>query len=174
MIASKGRVSKVLIHSRRVMLANSGLAAAAVTVRGSSAMPQIGQAPGPSRTICGCMGQVYSVRSFGAAGCGCIQRHAALRACPRLRGEHLGMHGAGVLRGRGGLGGRPNWYQGRRRGNRLRAVIFARTRLEFCPAALGTEVPGAACVLDRCRRLFRYDLHAANRVAFCQNLGYHL
>ena len=33
-----------------------------VTVRGSSAMPQMGQVPGSERTISGCMGQVYSVR----------------------------------------------------------------------------------------------------------------
>jgi len=29
-------------------------------------MPQIGQEPGASRTICGCIGQVYSVRLTGA------------------------------------------------------------------------------------------------------------
>ena len=37
-----------------------------VTVSGSSAMPQIGQAPGPSRTISGCIGHVH----FPAAGAG--------------------------------------------------------------------------------------------------------
>src|SRR5258707_15576969 len=36
------------------------------TVRGSSAIPQIGQEPGASRIICGCIGQVYSIFSFGA------------------------------------------------------------------------------------------------------------
>ncbi len=35
--------------------------------RGSSAIPQIGQLPGPGRTISGCIGQVYSVRVAGAA-----------------------------------------------------------------------------------------------------------
>jgi hypothetical protein len=39
----------------------------AVTVRGSSAMPQMGHEPGSERTISGCMGQVYSVR-VGATG----------------------------------------------------------------------------------------------------------
>ena len=34
-------------------------------VRGSSAIPQIGQFPGASRTICGCIGQVHSVRWEG-------------------------------------------------------------------------------------------------------------
>ncbi len=38
------------------------------TVRGSSAMPQIGQSPGASRTISGCIGQVHSVLVAGAAG----------------------------------------------------------------------------------------------------------
>ena len=68
MMASRGRVSTAPTHRRRVMLTSSGLAALAVTVRGSSAMPQIGQAPGWSRTICGCMGQVYSVCSDGEEG----------------------------------------------------------------------------------------------------------
>ena len=42
----------------------------AVTVRGSSAMPQMGQDPGWSRTISGCMGQVYwvSVAATGISG----------------------------------------------------------------------------------------------------------
>ena len=52
-----------LIQKRRVMLRSSGLSsAAAATVRGSSAMPQMGHEPGSGRTISGCMGQVYSVR----------------------------------------------------------------------------------------------------------------
>ena len=67
-MASKGRVSTAPTQKRRVMLTSSGLAALAVTVRGSRAMPQMGQAPGPSRTICGCMGQVYSVRSAWGEG----------------------------------------------------------------------------------------------------------
>src|ERR1039457_6893175 len=64
--ASMGTASATLIHSRRVMLANSGFDSSAVTSRGSSAMPQIGHEPGASRTICGCIGQVYSVRMTGA------------------------------------------------------------------------------------------------------------
>ena len=44
---------------RRVMSTSSGLgASSSATMRGSSAMPQIGQAPGPSRTTSGCIGQV--------------------------------------------------------------------------------------------------------------------
>ena len=39
----------------------------AAAVRGSSAMPQIGHEPGSARTICGCIGQVYST-PVGAIG----------------------------------------------------------------------------------------------------------
>jgi hypothetical protein len=38
-----------------------------VTVRGSSAMPQIGHAPGRSWTISGCMGQVYDTPGNGGS-----------------------------------------------------------------------------------------------------------
>src|SRR5882757_1069182 len=63
-IAINGAVSARLIQKRRVMALSSGLSSivAAVTTRGSSAMPQIGHEPGAGRTISGCMGQVYSVR----------------------------------------------------------------------------------------------------------------
>jgi len=45
------------------MSRNSGFSSSiAVTVRGSSAMPQIGHDPGPGLIISGCMGHVYSVR----------------------------------------------------------------------------------------------------------------
>jgi hypothetical protein len=48
-------------QKRRVMSTSSGFgASSSVTTRGSSAIPQIGQAPGWSRTISGCIGQVYS------------------------------------------------------------------------------------------------------------------
>ena len=61
-IAKSGAVSARLIQKRRVMSRSSGLSSSTVTVRGSSAMPQIGQLPGSARTISGCIGQVYSVR----------------------------------------------------------------------------------------------------------------
>src|ERR1017187_1397039 len=64
--ASIGAARVTLIHKRLVISANSGLASSAVTSRGSSAMPQMGHGPGASRTICGCIGQVYSVRLAGA------------------------------------------------------------------------------------------------------------
>src|ERR1017187_5308866 len=60
--ASMGVASATLIQNRLVILTSSGLESSAVTSRGSSAIPQIGQEPGPSRTICGCIGQVYSER----------------------------------------------------------------------------------------------------------------
>jgi hypothetical protein len=50
------------------MLSSSGLAAATVTVRGSSAIPHFGQLPGSGRTTSGCIGQVYSVFVASAAG----------------------------------------------------------------------------------------------------------
>ena len=47
------------------MSASSGLGpVSAVTVTGSSAIPQIGQEPGPGCRISGCIGQVYSTVSY--------------------------------------------------------------------------------------------------------------
>src|ERR1700736_5941019 len=55
-----GSVSAAPIQSRRVMSVNSESSSglAAEMVFGSSAIPQIGQAPGLSRSISGCIGQV--------------------------------------------------------------------------------------------------------------------
>ena len=53
-------------QNRRVMSASSGLGpVSAVTVTGSSAIPQMGHEPGPGRRISGCMGHVHSVTSPG-------------------------------------------------------------------------------------------------------------
>src|SRR5262245_19334167 len=70
------------IQKRRVMSTSSGSGLSVRSgTRGSSAMPQIGQAPGPGRTISGCMGQVYSIEVRGAGcevrGAGCEVRAAA-------------------------------------------------------------------------------------------------
>lgn len=46
-------------QSRSVILRSSGLACSTVAVIGSRAIPQMGQFPGLSRTISGCMGHVY-------------------------------------------------------------------------------------------------------------------
>ena len=64
-----GSVSAALVQKRRVMSTSSGFGPSSISiVRGSSAMPQIGQAPGAARTISGCIGQVYSTRVIGPAG----------------------------------------------------------------------------------------------------------
>ncbi len=112
-------------------------------------MPQIGHVPGLSRTICGCMGQVYwvcSVADEGSIGSSAMPHFGQ---APGFADEHLGMHGTGVL-GRGwGRGG-----DGYRRSS-LRAVVFAWVRFELCPATLGTEVPGAARMLNGRSGFFR-------------------
>ena len=58
-IANTGRVSTSAIQNRLVMSINSGSgASSSETCSGSSAMPQIGQLPGPTCRTCGCIGQV--------------------------------------------------------------------------------------------------------------------
>src|SRR5579862_5513094 len=74
-----GRARAALIQNLRRMSRSSGFwISVAETVRGSSAMPQMGQEPGSGRTICGCIGQKYSVRADGGAGI------AASSAMPHL------------------------------------------------------------------------------------------
>ena len=67
------RSSAAATQNRRVMSTSSGLGpVSSVMSVGSRAMPQIGQAPGPSRTISGCMGQVYwTAWPSRTAGAGC-------------------------------------------------------------------------------------------------------
>ena len=72
LIASKtaGIESAALTQNRRVMSVSSGLSSSsAVTVTGSSAMPQIGHEPGPHCRTSGCIGHVYST-SVRAGGSG--------------------------------------------------------------------------------------------------------
>src|ERR1700686_1738031 len=58
----RGIVSAAEIQNRLVMSTSSGFfSSCAVTVLGSSAIPQIGHEPGSLLTISGCMGHVYSV-----------------------------------------------------------------------------------------------------------------
>src|SRR5690606_38097006 len=65
-------------QNRRRMSRYSGLGpSSAEIVRGSSAMPQIGQLPGSSRTISGCIGQVHSVFVFVAGAVG-VARSSAM------------------------------------------------------------------------------------------------
>src|SRR3984885_3319547 len=71
-ISISGTVSATLIQKRRVMSASSADGSSlALTTRGSSVIPQIGQLPGSEWTICGCIGQTYSVfeaDEIGATG----------------------------------------------------------------------------------------------------------
>src|SRR3954469_3187582 len=70
--ATMGSVSNTPIQNRRVMSVSSGFGpVSAVGVSGSSAMPQIGQEPGPSCRTTGCIGQVKIVPvGIGAPGAG--------------------------------------------------------------------------------------------------------
>ena len=67
-IASSGTDSAAAAQKRWLILRSSGFSASAPAagVIGSRAMPQIGQEPGPFRTISGCIGQVHCVP--GAVG----------------------------------------------------------------------------------------------------------
>src|SRR2546421_8649457 len=57
---SNGRVSATPTQKRNVIERSSlSSASSSETLRGSSAMPQMGQLPGRSRRISGCIGQVY-------------------------------------------------------------------------------------------------------------------
>ena len=67
-IAKSGAVNAKLIQNRRVMSRSSGFSSSSEIVRGSSAIPQIGQLPGSDRTISGCIGHVYSVLVANSAG----------------------------------------------------------------------------------------------------------
>src|SRR5271167_3122218 len=68
-IKISGSASAVLIQKRRDTSASSGDASSsALTTRGSNVIPQIGQLPGSERTICGCIGQTYSVFETGWIG----------------------------------------------------------------------------------------------------------
>ena len=74
-----GSASTALTHRRRVKSTSSGfgLSAPVGTPIGSSAMPQIGQEPGPSRTISGCIGQVYFVPAGAGFSAGRSPRYFA-------------------------------------------------------------------------------------------------
>src|SRR5437764_14668029 len=60
-IPKSGTARATLTQNLRVMSTSSGfVSSSSVMVRGSNAMPQIGQEPGASETISGCIGHVYS------------------------------------------------------------------------------------------------------------------
>jgi hypothetical protein len=67
-IVNRGTPNQSDTFNRRLMSWSSGFpGAAADTLRGSSAIPQIGQLPGSSRTTSGCIGQTYSVLVVGSS-----------------------------------------------------------------------------------------------------------
>src|SRR5678815_4471547 len=65
-MTNTGTVNRVLTQNLRRISTSSGFSSSdKETVRGSKAIPQIGQLPGASRMISGCMGQVYSIFCLG-------------------------------------------------------------------------------------------------------------
>ncbi len=67
--ATSGNDRATPTQNRRVISASSGLTVSVADgVVGSRAMPQIGQLPGLSRRICGCIGQVHWAPTAAGAG----------------------------------------------------------------------------------------------------------
>ena len=94
---------------------------------------------------------VSDVLRCGVRGSIGFKRHTAFRASPWLCREHLRMHGAGVLRRwRGSWGQEPMDTKGAA----CEPSYFPGSIFELCPATLGTEVPGAVCVVERRLRSF--------------------
>src|SRR3972149_1055728 len=95
---SSGTVSAAQTQNRRVIDSSAafGNSTAPETTRGSSAMPQIGQSPGPRWTICGSIGQVYSTPASAddedgededAGGCATGGAEACTCGEPRIGNE---------------------------------------------------------------------------------------
>ena len=90
-IANSGTVKATPTEKRRVMSPNSGFSSRAPTVRGSSAMPQIGHAPGSARTISGCIGQVYSgVKARGMSGSSAMPQDGQAPGLVSRTSGHMG------------------------------------------------------------------------------------
>jgi len=116
-IASKGAVRARLIQNRRVMSRSSGLSSSTVTVRGSSAMPQIGQFPGSGSHDLGMHRAHELALSRGEhRGLG-IERHSTLGTGARPGLPHLGAHGTNK--------GSPVFFRTRRQRNNRRCGRFA-------------------------------------------------
>jgi len=119
-----GTVSAAQTQNRLVMSRSSGFfSSAALTVRGSRAMPQIGHGPGSSRTICGCMGQVYSIFVAGSAA------RTGSSAIP-----HLGQSPGPCCRTSGSMGQVCSFAEGLRTAEPDGGAIFA----GGCAAPSGT------------------------------------
>ena len=171
MTASKGRVSTAPTHRRRVMLANSGLAALAVTVRGSSAMPQIGQAPGPSRTICGCMGQVYSVCSVADEGWVGSSAMPHLGQAPGFPESTSGCMGQVYCAEAGSLGAAGPMDT---KGAACEPSYLPGLASNFAPHPFEQKYQVRPACCDRCRGFFRQHLHAAYRIDLRHNCFCHV
>jgi hypothetical protein len=91
-IAINGAVRRTLIQKRRVISRSSGFSTIdAVAVRGSRAMPQMGQKPGAVRTICECMGQVYSVLvAMGTSGSRAMPQEGQAPGLASRTSRHMG------------------------------------------------------------------------------------
>ncbi|OIQ64060.1 hypothetical protein GALL_543940 [mine drainage metagenome] len=70
-ITNTGSAREVLTQKRLVISMRSGFSSSVALLRGSNAMPHIGQLPGSLRTTSRCIGQTYSV-AFDFAGAGVI------------------------------------------------------------------------------------------------------
>ena len=94
-VSYQGTPSSMLVQKRHVMSRRSGFSSCAVViVLGSSAIPQIGHAPGPSRTISGCIGQVHwvLVAAAGSSGSNAIPHLGQVPVAT----AHVGVHGTHV------------------------------------------------------------------------------
>src|SRR5579862_8308255 len=167
-----GAASATLIQNRRVIETSSGFTSSSiVTVRGSSAMPQIGQEPGPGRTMRGCIGQVYSMRVLGAGGTSGSKAIPHFGHAPgwlwRTSGS-IGQTYAAFLGGRRGLG---SWFDAaelnqRCGSGRIAVQVFLRLSFEFGGAAGAAEVVRLPGVLLGRLGPFGLDHHSADWVPF--------
>ena len=153
------RRARAPTQKRRVMSTQFGVRRVrrARRSRGSSAMPQIGHAPGPSRTISGCIGHVYSTRVSGGDRTGPARAPCRTSGTRRLVLLDLGIHRADVPRAgrRGAAGCR------RRAGGARNDSGAALNRVE---AGRDGRSSRSAPVVPAPGRLGRIDRHAADRI----------
>ena len=162
--ATSGMPITTLVQKRRVMSRSSGFSSvAAVTVFGSSAMPQMGHAPGPSRTISGCIGQVHCV-FVGATGSSGSSAMPHFGTCAGVVLPDLGIHRADVRRRGHALCQGSRGCRNRRR--RQRRQEFFRFSFEFFSASLAAEIVCFARVGNRAWRFRRVHSHPANGIFF--------
>ena len=141
------------------MSSSSGFLSSSVTHAGSSAIPQIGQDPGSSRTISGCIGQVHSVFVTGAAMTGSSAiPHFGQAPGPlwRTSGSIGQVYSASPVPLRAAAGAAPADSR------KLPGSAWNRSQ-----AALVAEVVRLAVVLDVTDRVGRIDRHAADGIEHC-------